>query len=71
MKQIVCPMCKSERVYHYTDVYVVRTPIMRDDGKIELHEFETEEFQEFFKCRECGLMPWKKELLASAIDVSD
>jgi hypothetical protein len=71
MKQIVCPICRSERVFHYTDVYVVRKPVLQEDGSFELLEFETEEYQEFFKCRECGVMPWEKELRASAIEVSD
>jgi rubredoxin len=67
MKRVVCPQCGSERVYHYTDVYVVREPVLRDDGQIRLVDFETEEFADFFMCRECEFRPKAEELIASAV----
>jgi DNA-directed RNA polymerase subunit RPC12/RpoP len=67
MKAIICPECKSERLYHYTDAYVLRSPVIKDDGGLGLIEFDTDEYARFFECRDCGHKPTEAELL-SAID---
>lgn len=66
MKQVVCPECGSEALRHLTDAYVVRIPFAHDDGTIELLEFDTEEYAEFFECRSCGLRKSSSELASSA-----
>jgi DNA-directed RNA polymerase subunit RPC12/RpoP len=66
MKHIVCPECDSQRLYHYTDVYVLRTPVVKEDGSLGLLDFDTDEFAGFFECCDCGHRPTEAELLSSA-----
>ena len=67
MKQIICPNCKGQDVHHYTDAYVVRAPVVKDDGSIELLDDRTNEYDDwFFECHDCGFRPTEEELLAAA-----
>jgi predicted nucleic-acid-binding Zn-ribbon protein len=64
MKEIACPKCGSRNVHHYTDAYVLRTPVIREDGSIELLEYQTNEYDDcFFECYDCGYRPTEDELL--------
>lgn len=64
MKKIVCPECGSEEFHHYTDAYVLRIPMINDDGAIELLDSHTNEYDDcFFECFECGCRPTEDELL--------
>jgi DNA-directed RNA polymerase subunit RPC12/RpoP len=65
MKEVVCPECRSERLYHYTDAYVLRSPVVKEDGSMGLIEFDTEEYDEFFECRDCGHRPTEAELISA------
>jgi DNA-directed RNA polymerase subunit RPC12/RpoP len=72
MKQIVCPECGSRKLRHYSDVYLVWTPVLKDDGTLGKLDSETEQYDEFFECRDCGHKPSEKELLSwAARPVSD
>jgi DNA-directed RNA polymerase subunit RPC12/RpoP len=72
MKQVVCPECGSQRLRHYTDAYLVWTPVLEDDGTLGKLDSETEEYDGFFECRDCGHRPSEEELLAwAARPVSD
>lgn len=67
MKPIICPECKSQEVHHYTDAYVLRTPVVKRDGSIRLLACQTNEFDDcFFECLQCGYRPTEEELLAAA-----
>lgn len=68
MRSIVCPSCRSESIFHYTDAYVLRKPILKQDGKIDLIDYDTDEYDEsFFECVECGLRPSETELAQAAV----
>jgi DNA-directed RNA polymerase subunit RPC12/RpoP len=68
MKQIVCPECGSRDVHHYTDAYVLRTPVIKEGGRIELLEYDTDQFDDsFFECLRCGHRPTESELLIAAV----
>jgi predicted nucleic-acid-binding Zn-ribbon protein len=65
MKKIVCPRCGSEEFHHYTDAYVLRSPIIDDEGGIQLLDSHTNEYDDcFFECFRCGCRPTEDELLA-------
>jgi hypothetical protein len=66
MKQIACPNCGSRKLRHYTDAYLVWTPVLQDDGTLGKLDPEKEEYDEFFECRDCGHKPTEGELLLSA-----
>jgi rubredoxin len=66
MKQIVCPECGSETLRHYEDVYLVWTPVLDDDGTLGRLNAGTEEYDEYFECRNCGHKPSEEELLTWA-----
>jgi hypothetical protein len=68
MKEVVCPECGSSNVSHYTDAYVVRSPILKDDGSLVLLEVDTLECEEFFQCFDCGHRPSTEELIACAVE---
>lgn len=64
MRRVRCPHCGSDKLYHYTDAYVVRNPIISDTGEIELSYSHKDEFDEnFFECRDCGHQPTESEIL--------
>jgi hypothetical protein len=70
MKQITCPECKSSEVHHYTDAYVIRTPVIKEDGSIDLIEDRTNEYDDrFFECFDCGYRPTEDELLSCALEL--
>ena len=71
MKQILCPECGSEFLLHYTDAYVLRTPVTNDRGELELVDDRTNEYDDsFFECAECGCRPSEDDLLFAAEDES-
>jgi DNA-directed RNA polymerase subunit RPC12/RpoP len=64
MKPVACPNCGSGKVFHFTDAYVVRNPVIDDDGSIELLESHTNEYDDcFYECSDCGNKPDEYELL--------
>jgi hypothetical protein len=64
MDQILCPKCRSECLFHYTDAYVLRTPFLDDGGNLKLVEGGTTEFDEnFFQCARCGHLPGEEDLV--------
>lgn len=64
MKAISCPKCGSSRLRHFTDAYVIRTPVINDEGEIELLDDDTNEYDDsFFECDDCGHRPEEDELL--------
>jgi hypothetical protein len=74
MGRILCPNCGGESLFHYTDAYVLRTPVGDGDGKLRLMYEQTTEFDEnFFQCATCGHRPEKDELAqrANGGDASD
>ena len=67
MRQIACPKCGSPKVYHYRDAYVLRTPVIGDDGKLSLLEYQTNEYDDnFFECLNCGERATEAELISAA-----
>ena len=67
MKEVRCPFCGSDFLLHYTDAYVLRTPVINSEGQIELTDERTNEYDEsFFECGDCGCRPSMDELLHSA-----
>ena len=67
MNQIICPKCRGNNVHHYTDAYVLRTPVMKEDGSLDLLDDQTNEFDDcFFECSDCEYRPTEDELLAAA-----
>lgn len=64
VKQVLCPRCGSEYLLHYTDAYVLRTPMLNDEGELELIDDRTNEYDDsFIECAECGHRPEEEELL--------
>jgi DNA-directed RNA polymerase subunit RPC12/RpoP len=64
MTPVVCPKCGSQSVFHYTDAYVLRKPVLREDGALDLVEYDTNEFDDsFFECFDCGYRPVESELI--------
>jgi len=68
MKEVVCPECGGSNVGHYTDAYVLRNPLVKDDGSLELVEVDTLEYEEFFQCSDCGHRPSAEALIAGAVE---
>lgn len=69
MRQITCPLCGSSTLRHFEDVYLVWTPVLEDDGSLgRLNPF-TEEYTEYFECRDCGHKPSESELLSHASEL--
>jgi hypothetical protein len=68
MKEVVCPECGGRDVSHYTDAYVLRNPIVKEDGSLELLDVETLENEEFFQCFDCGHRPSAAALIACAVE---
>jgi hypothetical protein len=68
MKEVVCPKCGGSDVSHYTDAYVLRNPIVKEDGSLELLKVDTLEYEEFFQCFDCGHRPSAKALIASSVE---
>jgi len=67
MKEVLCPRCGSDSLLHYTDAYVLRTPVINDEGRLELTVERTSEYDDsFFDCEDCGYRPTEDELLLSA-----
>ena len=67
MKEVLCPRCGSDSLLHYTDAYVIRKPLINDEGQLELADERTNEYDDnFFDCDECGYRLMGKELLLSA-----
>jgi len=68
MNQILCPKCRSEFLFHYTDAYVLRTPFLDEKGSLRLVGKETTEFDEnFFQCAHCGYRPEEEDLAQGRI----
>lgn len=66
MKEVPCPRCGSDSLLHYTDAYVVRRPVINDEGKLKLADERTNEFDDnFFDCEHCGYRTTDNELLLS------
>jgi hypothetical protein len=64
MNLINCPKCGNQTIYHYTDAFVIRTPVLKTDGKIGFIEDCISEYDNcFFECTYCGYQPTEKELL--------
>jgi hypothetical protein len=68
MKEVVCPECGGGGVSHYTDAYVVRNPVVKEDGSLELLSVDTLEYDEFFQCFDCGHRPSAEAIIASAVE---
>ncbi|HEV2577786.1 MAG TPA: hypothetical protein VGU25_11305 [Acidobacteriaceae bacterium] len=67
MKEVPCPRCGSDSLLHYTDAYVLRRPVVNDEGQLELADERTNEYDDnFFDCEDCGYRPTENELLLSA-----
>ena len=68
MKSIVCPKCGGLSVYHYTDAYVLRTPVLNQDGTLVLVNFDTNEYDDqFFECFDCGSRLTESELISTSV----
>ncbi len=66
MKAIPCPKCGSSRLRHFTDAYVIRTPMINDNSEVELLDCDTNEYDDsFFQCDSCGYRPDEDELLSA------
>ena len=53
MKEVLCPKCGSDSLLNYRDAYVLRKPVINDDGKLELIDDGTNEFDDnFFSCED-------------------
>jgi hypothetical protein len=64
MTAIPCPKCGGANLRHFTDAYVIRKPVMNDEGEIELVDDDTNEYDDsFFECGDCGYRPEEDELL--------
>jgi transcription elongation factor Elf1 len=68
MKEVVCPECGGSDVSHYTDAYVQRNPIVKEDGSLELLDVDTLEYEKFFQCSDCGHRPSAEALIACAME---
>jgi hypothetical protein len=68
MKQIACPECGGPNVNHYTDGYLLRTPVIKEDGSLGLIDCDTLEYEEFFQCCDCGHRPGEAELISAAVE---
>jgi len=67
MKEVLCPQCGSDSLLHYTDAYVLRRPVINDEGQLQLADERTNEYDDnFFDCEDCGYRPTENELLLSA-----
>jgi hypothetical protein len=67
MRKVPCPRCGSESLLHYTDAYVVRRPVINNEGQLELTDGRTNEYDDsFFDCEDCGYRWEGDELLLSA-----
>lgn len=67
MKEVPCPRCGSDSLMHYTDAYVLRRPVVNDEGQLELRDERTNEYDDsFFDCEDCGYRPTEDELLLSS-----
>ncbi len=67
MKEMPCPRCGKDSLLHYTDAYVLRKPVINDEGQLELADERTNEYDDnFFDCEDCGYRPTEDELLVSA-----
>jgi hypothetical protein len=67
MNQVLCPQCGSDSLLHYTDAYILRTPVINDEGQLLLTGERTNEYDDnFFDCEDCGYRPTEDELLLSA-----
>jgi hypothetical protein len=67
MRPVVCPSCGKKSIFHYTDAYVLRKPVLKPNGKLDLVEFDTNEYDgSFFECLECGRRPSEGELVQAA-----
>ena len=63
MKPVICPRCKGHDVRYYTDAYVLRVPVLDEDGEIVLLDDQTNEYDDcFFECLDCGCRPEEDEL---------
>lgn len=67
MKEVYCPRCGSDSLLNYRDAYVLRRPVINDEGQLELADERTNEYDDnFFDCEDCGYRPTEEELLLSA-----
>jgi hypothetical protein len=66
MKHVLCPECGGPNVMHYTDAFILRTPMVREEGRVALVDCDTEAFAEFFQCPDCGHRPNEAELILAA-----
>jgi hypothetical protein len=70
MKNLPCPRCGGNSLLHYTDAYVLRTPVINEEGSLKLLYERTNEYDDsFFDCEDCGYrgyQPTETELLPSA-----
>jgi rubredoxin len=60
---VICPECGGQNVMHYTDAFILRTPVVRRGG-VALVDCDTEEYDAFFQCPDCGHKPSEAELVA-------
>ncbi len=66
MKEVRCPQCGGGSLLHYTDAYVLRRPLINDEGHLELVDERTNEYDDnFFDCDDCGYRTTDDELLLS------
>lgn len=63
MKQIACPECNGQNLRHYTDAYVLRVPMLGENGEITLLDEQTNEFDDsFYECIDCDYRLREEEL---------
>ena len=67
MKDVLCPECGSPNVRHLTDAYLLRYPVLKEDGTLGLLECDTLEYDAFFECPDCGHRPTEAELISAAV----
>ena len=70
MRDVRCPQCGGPNVMHYTDAFILRTPVVREEGAVVLVDCDTEEYAAFFQCPDCGHRPNESELLSTAVQRS-
>ncbi len=68
MKELVCPECGSSDLTHYTNAFVLRDPVLKDDGSLELLEVDTLEYEKYFQCFDCGHRPSAEALIACGME---